>query len=113
MIVGHLLFSRLVLTGVRAVGLAPMSVKPGRQSSGIGSALVREGLDLLRKRGEQAVFVPGHRGYCPPFGFQNDLAARFESSCAGESFFALELEAGVFDGRPGAVSFAVAFSAFE
>ena len=74
---------------------------------------VREVLDLLRKCGEQAVFVLGHRGYYQRFGFQSDLAARFESLYAGDSFFALELEAGVLDRKSGAVSFASAFSAFE
>ena len=112
-IVGHILFSRLQLDGVKAVGLAPMGVKPGRQGSGIGSTLVREGLALLRERGEQAVFVLGHRDYYPRFGFRSDLAARFKSPYAGDSFFALELQAGVLDARSGAVAFAPAFQSFE
>jgi putative acetyltransferase len=110
-IVGHILFSRMSLAGVVALG--PLAVKPERQSRGIGSALVRAGLDLLRERGEQAVFVLGHRDYYPRFGFRADLAAQFESPYAGDSFFALELQEGALKGLCGAVAHAPAFAIFE
>jgi putative acetyltransferase len=103
-IIGHILFSRLNLPGVQAV-----AVTPAVQRRGVGSALVRAGLDLLRKRGEQAVFVLGHREFYPRFGFRADLAARFESPYAGESFFALELAPGALQGKSGPVTFADAF----
>jgi predicted N-acetyltransferase YhbS len=57
-IVGHILFSVLCVTMdhevVRALALAPMAVRPDRQRSGIGSALVRAGLDPARRRDWQA-----------------------------------------------------------
>src|SRR5262245_56482882 len=47
-VVGHILFSALEVTfgtrAVRALALAPMSVRPNRQRCGIGSGLVRHGL---------------------------------------------------------------------
>lgn len=112
-ICGQVLFSRMSLAGVRAVGLAPMAVTPEFQNKGIGSALIREGLQLLRQRGEQAVFVLGHRHYYPRFGFRADLAARFASPYAGDSFFAMELQEGALHGLSGPVAFAPAFAVFE
>src|SRR5437867_480827 len=64
LITGHILFSALAVTldgkPVRALSLAPMSVRPDRQHHGIGSALVPAGLDRARQRGWQAVIVVGH-----------------------------------------------------
>ncbi len=72
-VVGHLLFSPVTLSGaartVRGMGLAPMAVRPERQRRGIGSRLVRAGLDLLRERGCPFVIVLGHPAYYPRFGF--------------------------------------------
>jgi len=112
-VVGFVLFSRMELDDVRTVGLAPVAVVPARQKSGIGSALIRAGLERLRERGEEAVFVLGHAEYYPRFGFQHDLAAQFESPYSGPHFFALELVPGVLTGRGGPVNYAPAFSSFE
>jgi putative acetyltransferase len=112
-ILGYVLFSRMQLHGVRTVGLAPVAVLPEQQKSGIGAALIRAGLERLRERGEQAVFVLGHAEYYPRFGFQRELAAQFESPYAGPHFFALELVPGVLTGRSGPVEYAPAFSSFE
>ena len=89
-IVGHILFSALsVVSGdrsARALALAPMSVRPARQRSGIGSALVRRGLDIARDRAWQAVIVVGHAGYYPRFGFSPALAGRLKAPFSGASF---------------------------
>jgi putative acetyltransferase len=72
-VAGHILFSALdVIVGdkpVRTLALAPMAVQPHRQCHGIGSALVRAGLQRARERGWQAVIVLGHHDYHPRFGF--------------------------------------------
>ena len=51
-IVGHILFTPVVVEGtgatVHGMGLAPMAVLPDRQRQGIGSQLVRRGLDTIR-----------------------------------------------------------------
>jgi len=77
-VVGHILFTPVVVEGsaekVMGMGLAPMAVLPGRQRSGIGSALVRRGLELLRDDGCPFVIVLGHPAYYPRFGF--DRASR-------------------------------------
>ena len=71
-IVGHILFTPVVV-GERlafGMGLAPMSVLPDRQRQGIGSQLVRRGLNILRERGCPFVVVVGHPEYYPRFGFE-------------------------------------------
>jgi putative acetyltransferase len=102
-IVGHILFSVLVLTveqrDVRALALAPMAVAPACQRRGIGSSLVRAGLDEARRQAWQAVIVLGHPNFYPRFGFTPDLAAKLEAPFHGESFMALEFAAGTLAGR--------------
>lgn len=73
-VVGHILFTSVVIDGteepVVGMGLAPMAVLPERQRQGIGSQLVRHGLELLRERGCPFVVVVGHPEYYPRFGFE-------------------------------------------
>ena len=73
-VVGHVLFTPVALEGttrrVVGMGLAPMAVLPDRQRQGIGSQLVRRGLDILRERGCPFVVVVGHPEYYPRFGFE-------------------------------------------
>ena len=62
-IVGHIMFSDLAIGTkdgvVRAVSLAPVAVLPEFQHRGIGSALVRSGLEVCRERGEEIAVVLG------------------------------------------------------
>jgi putative acetyltransferase len=53
-VVGHILFTPISIepaARVRVAGLAPMAVRPENQRMGIGSQLVRAGLDHCRQRG--------------------------------------------------------------
>lgn len=72
-VVGHILFTPVGVEGagrqVMGMGLGPMAVLPDRQRQGIGSQLVRRGLDILRERGCPFVVVVGHPEYYPRFGF--------------------------------------------
>jgi putative acetyltransferase len=61
-LVGHLLFSR----GDRAMTLGPLAVLPSHQRSGVGTALMREGLARI---GEPVVLL-GHPAYYARFGFR-------------------------------------------
>ncbi len=112
-IVGHILFSVLATTidrqTVPALALAPMAVRPDRQRRGIGSALVRAGLDLARDRDWRAVIVLGHRGYYPRFGFSAALARPLEAPFAGDAFMALELAPGALRGEKGHATYPPAF----
>src|SRR5437764_119192 len=75
---GHILFSELVIETsgeiIPAAALAPLAVLPGRQRIGIGSRLVREGLEMCRLHGKSLVAVLGDPEYYPRFGFSPELA---------------------------------------
>jgi putative acetyltransferase len=81
-VVGHMLFTPVTIDGasiVGGMGLAPMAVLPEKQRLGIGSRLVRAGLEQLRHVGCPFVIVLGHPEYYPRFGFLP--ASRFGLSC--------------------------------
>jgi putative acetyltransferase len=113
-IVGHILFSVLATTidrrAVPALALAPMAVRPDRQRRGIGSVLVRAGLDLARERDWRAVIVLGHKGYYPRFGFSALLARPLKAAFSGDAFMALELAPGALQGKEGRVTYPPAFA---
>jgi len=92
-ILGHVLLSRMEAP-FAALALAPVSVAPGKQGAGVGSALVRDALDRAARGDWRAVFVLGDPAYYQRFGFSRDLAAGFDSPYAGQHFMALAL------GRP-------------
>ncbi|MBL6617693.1 MAG: N-acetyltransferase, partial [Reyranella sp.] len=112
-VIGHILFSMLDVTvdgaAVCALALAPMSVQPQRQRGGIGSALVRAGLEQACAQGWQAVIVLGHRDYYPRFGFSAALASPLKAPFSGPSFMALELQPGALRGSAGRVVYPPAF----
>jgi putative acetyltransferase len=112
-VIGHILMSTLdVSVGdrpLRSLALAPMSVQPGRQRQGIGSALVHEALRRAQQQGWQAVIVVGHPGYYPRFGFSAALARPLASPFSGEAFMALELIPGALKGGAGRVVYPSAF----
>jgi putative acetyltransferase len=128
-VLGHVLFSRMTAP-FPALGLAPVSVVPERQRTGIGSRLIREG--VLRAQAARAgtsrsidrrtareskkiqnfavVFVLGDPDYYRRFGFDPALASGFACAYAGPHFMALPLG----DSLPvttGPVAYAPAFAA--
>jgi len=64
-VVGHILFSPAILRSgqveVPGMGLAPMAVAPDHQRQGIGSQLVRAGLERLRTQVKGIIDVLGQR----------------------------------------------------
>jgi putative acetyltransferase len=115
-IVGHVLFSELPIVGapstIPALALAPVAVLPNHQRRGIGSQLIRQGLEDCRKQGERIVVVLGHPSFYPRFGFSSELAMRLESPFSGNpAFMALELVEGALRGLSGTVRYPPPFSA--
>lgn len=114
-IVGHIMFSPVLLSGqpaLRIVGLAPMAVAPEHQRKGIGSALVRAGLEQCMQLDFGAVVVLGHPAYYPRFGFSSSV--RFDITCEyevpEEVFMVLELQAGFLRAASGKIKYHAAFS---
>jgi putative acetyltransferase len=106
-IVGHLLFSRLAAP-MRALSLAPLGVHPDFQKAGIGSALVRKGLERARQGEWQAVFVLGSPAYYGRFGFNAATAEGYTAPYWGWPFMALILDDSV--PRTGQISYPDAFA---
>jgi putative acetyltransferase len=115
-IVGHILFTRIAIKeGMQAhaaLALAPMAVLPSHQNRGIGSALVRRGLEEARRRGERIVVVVGHPGYYPRFGFVPAFAfgIRAPFDVRREAFMTLPLEPEALRDVRGMVEYPVEFS---
>jgi len=113
-VVGHILFSPVSVEpapdGFRGVGLGPMSVLPQYQNQGIGSRLVREGLEACRRGGYDFVVVLGHPAYYPRFGFSkaadHDLQSEYN---AADAFMVMELRDGVLQRIKGLVKYAPEF----
>jgi putative acetyltransferase len=73
-VVGHVSFTRGWLDApsrlVEVLVLSPLSIHPDRQGGGVGSALVRRSLELLRDRPEPLVFLEGSPAYYGRLGFR-------------------------------------------
>jgi len=114
-IVGHIMFSPVMLVGepdLKIMGLAPMAVASSRQRKGIGSALVRAGLEQCPRLGFGAVVVLGHHTYYPRFGFVSSARwkIRCEFAAPPEAFMTMELQAGYLKGKGGTVRYHPAFA---
>ena len=113
-IVGHIMFSPVTLIGhpgLRIMGLAPMAVVAHRQRSGIGTLLVRAGLEACKEIGAGAVVVLGHPDYYPRFGFVPavNFAIGCEYAVPAEAFMAVELRPGYLRGVSGTVKYLAPF----
>jgi putative acetyltransferase len=113
-VVGHVLFSPVTIesgAGLRGVGMAPVSVLPAHQARGIGSALIRRGLEVCRARGFDFAVVLGNPRYYARFGFdtasKHGLANEYGMD---EPFRVQALRAGGLDGARGVVRYAPEFA---
>jgi putative acetyltransferase len=113
-VVGHILFSPIIIKGkaeTPALALAPMCVFPEFQNQGIGTALVKHGLEECRRLGHKLVVLVGHEEFYPRFGFVpagvKGLTLPFEAP--PEVFMVLELAPGALNGVAGEVVYPEAF----
>jgi len=110
-VVGHIFFSPVVVESEagawEACALGPMGVLPEFQRRGVGSELIRRGLEECRRAGQEVVFVLGHADYYPRFGFRTAAAfgLRCEYPVPEEVFMVAELREGALAGRTGLVKY--------
>ena len=69
-VIGHVLLSEADLGGRSVPAVAPLSVRPNRQRSGVGSVLMGEVLTLADAQAWPLVALLGHPSYYPRFGFE-------------------------------------------
>jgi putative acetyltransferase len=104
-IIGHAQWcaAPLIVDGtlVKAAYLSCLSVEPAFQKRGVGSRLVRSGLQQLADKGHAAASLLGDPAYYGRFGFSPELAERIEAPhrSRGRGFQAIELVAGVLNGQ--------------
>lgn len=109
--IGHILFTRIAIRSDNksnvSLALAPMAVLPEYQKKGIGTAMVKAGIEKARQLGFKSVIVLGHPKYYPRFGFKPaslwSIKAPFEAP--DEAFMALELVQGGLEAISGTVAY--------
>lgn len=73
-VVGHVMFTSSLLDAPRRLVdvhvLSPVAVLPVRQRQGIGSGLIRWGLQVMAERNVPVVFLEGDPGYYSRLGFK-------------------------------------------
>lgn len=110
-IVGHIMFSPANIEqnpqNKHIYGLAPMAVRPNLQRQGIGSALVKAGLQACAEHNIDIVVVLGHPEYYPRFGFEK--ASIYNISCSyevpDEAFMVIALNDGALNTISGTVTY--------
>jgi putative acetyltransferase len=116
-VAGHILFSEVSIDpacpGWKGLGLAPLAVSSTCRNRGIGTELVKSGIEACRREGWTSLFVLGEQAYYSRFGFVP--AGRFGLGNiygADEAFMAMELVPGALSGKSGTVTFQREFESF-
>lgn len=114
-VVGHVFFSPVSVDSERpappAAQLSPVAVLPAAQRRGVGSALVRAGLERCREVGWAAVFLVGNPDYYRRFGFELAGPQGFSYPGPHDPYLQLlELSPGALSGVGGRIRLHPAFA---
>ena len=110
-VVGHIAFSPVTIESTEssfdAIGLGPMAVLPPYQGKGIGSQLVRVGLEQCRQAGHEVVVVLGYPDFYGRFGFVSTRhrGIHCDFDVPDDVFMVMELRQGALAGRGGLVKY--------
>ena len=111
-IIGNVVVSKITMepdVGLFCGGVAPVSVLPDQQSSGIGSQLMTEVIHESKKKGMDALFLLGDPNYYKRFNFN---VSNLESGYNPKHFQELELTKGCLINLKSKVTYANAFLSF-
>jgi len=115
-VVGHILFSPATIESedrtLQGAALAPMAVLPEYQRQGIGSGLIRTGIQELKNRQCPFVIVLGHADYYPRFGFEpaSRYGIRSEWEVPDQAFMILVLDESEIQGISGVARYRPEFA---
>jgi len=110
-IVGHILFYSIKIKKENeeytVLSLAPMAVHPAYQNKGIGSKLVKRGLEIAKEIDFDAVIVVGHPNYYPRFGFTpaSNWELQLPFDVPDDTFLILELKENTLKKYSGTVEY--------
>ena len=79
-VIGYVSYSPIFLKssfGISGYILAPLAVSPEHQKQGIGSNLIKSGIDMLTKEGVGVLLVYGDPDYYGRFGFKEEIGRLF------------------------------------
>ena len=108
-IVGNIVVSKITMepdVGLFCGGVAPVSVLPDQQSSGVGSKLMTAAINESKKMGIDALFLLGDLNYYKKFGF---IVSKLKNDYSVEHFQELELTQGCLVNIKSKVTYANAF----
>jgi putative acetyltransferase len=97
-IVGHILFYPVIIQNEKeestVLSLGPVAVHPDFQNKGIGSQLVKKGIEAAGKSSFGATIVLGHPTFYPRFGFTpaSKWGIQIPFDAPDEAFLAVELK---------------------
>ena len=111
-VVGHIMYSPLVVGELTGAALGPMAVLPEHQRQGIGTKLVEAGNRKLKDDGCPFIIVVGHPNYYPRFGFvpANTHGIECEWEVPTDAFMLLVLNQSKLQGVAGLAKYRHEFS---
>lgn len=89
--VAHALATRCHIGDVPALCLAPCSVLPEFQGTGLGTEVIEAVIGAAREQGESYMTVLGHPTYYPRFGFDVDPDVTVPFEVEDGAFMVLQL----------------------
>jgi len=108
-IIGNIVISKLTMEpdmGLFCGGVAPLSVLPDHQFSGVGTQLMHEAIKKSKEMGMDALFLLGNPNYYKKFNF---IVSDLENDYSTEYFQQLELTKGCLINLKSKVTYANAF----
>jgi HAD superfamily hydrolase (TIGR01509 family) len=117
-VAGHVLLTPVRLEppndGLRGLGLGPVAVLPEYQRRGIGSSLIRSGVEVCRARSYDFIVLLGDPRYYSRFGFKPARSFGLSSDYGdGDEFQALEVRSGALAGACGRVKYIPEFKEMD